>query len=110
MTIAEQFREKIKAGKFAEALTLVLSESGRFKVTTWISPEEYLTTQVNLVDGKIENEIGQKTLQNQAYQELCRLHCEQVQQGQEMIFRNLNSFAAILPTLEEASHSELLLE
>lgn len=113
MTIAEEFKAKIKAGKFAEALTLILSESIEFKVTTWIGQnateatpsDQFITTSINLAEGKIENTIGEKILKNQAYQQLCQLHFEQVQQGQQIIFNNLNSFQSMLTALEESSQA-----
>jgi len=114
MTISQEFREKIRAGKYKEALILALTESVDLKVTTWIASdntdekvsEDYLCTEVNLVEGEITNSIGANILENPAYQELCKLHFEQVQQGQQIIFNNLKSLQAMLTFLEQNYHPD----
>lgn len=115
MTISQEFKEKIRAGKFREALILALSESVELKVTTWIvsnsqetESDQYISTEVNLVEGEITNSIAQEMLGNPAYQELCKLHFDQVKQGQQIVFNNLKSFQTMLAFLEGASDSREL--
>ncbi|TVQ46008.1 MAG: hypothetical protein EA365_06625 [Gloeocapsa sp. DLM2.Bin57] len=110
MTISQEFKDKIKAGKFREALILALSESIELTVTTSVvndltatESDTYISTEVNLVEGEITNSISKDILANP---ELCKLHFEQVKQGQEIIFNNLKSFQTMLGFLEEVSESQ----
>ncbi len=112
MTIEQEFKDKIKAGKFKEALMLALIHSVELTVTTSIisqdedtESETYISTKVDLVEGKITNSISEDILNNPGYQELAKLHFDQVKQGQEIIFTNLKSFQTMLAFLEQASNS-----
>jgi hypothetical protein len=107
MTAMEEFREKIRAGAIFDALTLAMSEAIELKITTWVAgsdtdiPDEAsqpgyrLRTRMNLVSGEVENEIGSEFMNNPAYADLQKLHLEQVQQGREVLIKNLESLQAM---------------
>lgn len=103
MTAMTEFKEKIKAGEFLDALTLAMGEAVELEITTWVSseddaaagnrpqPNHRLRTRLNLIDGEIENEIGSEFIHNPGYAELQQLHLEQVQQSRDTLIRNLES-------------------
>lgn len=107
MTAMEEFKDKIQAGEFFDALTLAMSESVELQITTWITSEEIddssaqsqpgnrLRTRINLIDGEIDNEIGSEFINNPGYADLQKLHLEQVQQSRETMIRNLESLQAM---------------
>ena len=107
MTAMAEFKEKIKAGEFLDALTLAMGEAVELKITTWVSSEDdavesghpqannRLRTRINLIDGEIENEIGSEFINNPGYAELQQLHLEQVQQSRDTLIRNLESLQAM---------------
>lgn len=107
MTAMTEFKEKIKAGEFLDALTLAMGEAVELKITTWVSseddviesnpsqPSNRLRTRINLIDGEIENEIGSEFINNPGYAELQQLHLEQVQQSRDTLIRNLESLQAM---------------
>jgi hypothetical protein len=126
MTAMEEFREKIRAGAIFDALTLAMSEAIELKITTWVAdsqtdirdeasqPGYRLRTRMNLVSGEVENEIGSEFMNNPAYAELQKLHLEQVQQGREVLIKNLESlqgmFAIFNDTLADLPLPEEQLE
>lgn len=99
MSAIEQFKEKIKAGEVYEALTLAMSEAIELKITTHISSSDitdkesnsYLRTKINLVDGKIENEVGSELIGNEYYNEILDFHLDQVKEGRHILINNLDS-------------------
>ena len=113
MTAIEQFKDKIKAGEIYDALALAMSEAIELKITTWVASSETdnldddskpgyrMRTRINLVDGEVENEIGREFATNPAYEELQKLHLEQVRQGREIILNNLASLQTMLATLND---------
>lgn len=112
MTPLEEFKAKIKAGEMFEALAIAMSESIELNITTWVaSAEEQLEetsqpgyrmrTRINLVDGEVDNEIGQEFLSNPAYAELQKLHLEQVKQGREILLNNLASLQSMFAILND---------
>jgi hypothetical protein len=130
----DKFKDKLRSGEIFEALTIAMSEAIELKVTTWISSTESpptaqdfyangtlkedlqpplgscLQTRINLVDGEVENLIGSEFIGDEAYAELQQFHLEQVQEGREILLKNIESLQKIfvvmtntmsqLPTLE----------
>ncbi|NEO25682.1 MAG: hypothetical protein F6K03_01980 [Kamptonema sp. SIO4C4] len=107
MSASDEFRKQLKAGKIVEALTLALGEAIELEITTWVASDEdqaqssnqsnqgnagnRMRTRINLVDGDIENEIGENFIGESPYAELRDFHLEQVREGRHTIQQNLES-------------------
>ena len=103
MSSSEEFKQAIKAGKIGEAFLVAMSNAPKLSITTKIVTAEgervdgesskvdnYLRTQINLIEGKVENEIG-ANLTGDRYLEIKQFHTEQVIQGHQTIQHNLVS-------------------
>lgn len=117
MPISDEFKQKLKAGQIVDALTLAIGEIIELEITTWVStndtpvegdelkpqPDACMRTRINLVEGDIENQIGEKFLGSGPYSELKDFHLEQVKEGRLIIQNNLESikqmFAVLSSTL-----------
>ncbi|MBD2743536.1 hypothetical protein [Coleofasciculus sp. FACHB-1120] len=113
MTASDKFKQQLKAGKIVEALSTALSETIELEITTWVSsadiddnrseeqpqPGSRMQTRINIVEGDITNEIGDRFLNNGPYSELRQFHLEQVQQSREIINDNLKSLQKLFGML-----------
>ena len=100
MTVNEDFKQAIRAGKINEAFLVAISNAPELSITTKIvtaegidvkkSPNNYLHTYINLIEGKIENEIGEK-LTGDRYSPINQFHIRQVNQAHQTIQQNLVS-------------------
>lgn len=103
MTSSEDFKQAIRAGNISEAFLVAMSNAPELNITTKIITAEgrridsetaqidnYLHTHINLIEGKVENEIGEK-LTGDRYSEIKQFHLQQVTEGHETIQHNLIS-------------------
>ncbi|WP_019504203.1 hypothetical protein [Pleurocapsa sp. PCC 7319] len=105
MTSSEDFKQAIRTGNISEAFLVAMSNAPKLDITTKIisnsgktrqinanqSPvDNYLRTHINLIEGKIENEIGEQ-FAGDRYSEIKQFHIEQVTQGHQTIQHNLVS-------------------
>jgi hypothetical protein len=99
MTSNEDFKKALRAGNLSEAFLVAMSHAPELNITTRIvSPQEndqpqkgnYLRTQINLIEGKIDNEIGEQLIGDR-YPEIQQFHLQQVTQGHKTIQQNLVS-------------------
>lgn len=103
MSSSEDFKQAIRAGNISEAFLVAMSNAPELNITTKIITAEgervdakssevdnYLRTHINLIEGKVENEIGEK-LTGDRYSEIKQFHIEQVTQGHQTIQHNLIS-------------------
>ena len=103
MTSKEDFKQAIRAGNISEAFLVAMSNAPELNITTKIVTAEgqkidadqgqmdnYLHTHINLIEGKVENEIGEK-LTGDRYAEIKQFHIQQVTQGHQTIQHNLIS-------------------
>ncbi|MEL6787805.1 MAG: hypothetical protein AAFO76_10425 [Cyanobacteria bacterium J06607_15] len=101
MTSKEEFKQAIRAGNISEAFLVAMSNAPELNITTKIVTAEgqkiaaehgqmdnYLHTHINLIEGKVENEIGEK-LTGDRYSEIKQFHLQQVTQGHQTIQQNL---------------------
>lgn len=98
--IESEFKQAIRAGKIEEAFLVAMSNAPELNITTKIitaegkdvegSQNNYLHTHINLIEGKIENEIGEKLIGDR-YSEIKQFHMQQVTQGHQTIQQNLIS-------------------
>ena len=102
MTSSDDFKQAIRAGNINEAFLVAMSNAPELNITTKIitadghstdvGPEidNYLHTHINLIEGKVENEIGEK-LTGDRYSEIKQFHLQQVTKGHQTIQQNLLS-------------------
>ncbi|MEM7593929.1 MAG: hypothetical protein AAF383_20895 [Cyanobacteria bacterium P01_A01_bin.83] len=103
MTSSEDFKQAIREGNISEAFLVAMSNAPQLNITTKIitadghhvdaSPSQldnYLHTHINLIEGKVENEIGEQ-LTGDRYSEIKQFHLEQVTHGHQTIQDNLVS-------------------
>ncbi|MBE9166304.1 hypothetical protein IQ238_01725 [Pleurocapsales cyanobacterium LEGE 06147] len=107
MASSDEFRKALRAGKLTDAFVLAMSKAHQLNITTSIaSPEKNfpqsatssaprllyrLRTRLDLVEGKIDNQIDEQFLGNPLYQKVQQFHCQQVNQGHQTIAQNLES-------------------
>lgn len=111
MTSSDEFKQALKAGKLTEALVVAMGEAIKLNITTsvvdgsddlnWlpqaeVKPGYRMHTQIDVIQGDINNEIGEKFLESEAYSQLRRFHLQQVDQGTQIIRDNLKSLQQIL--------------
>ncbi len=103
MTSSEDFKQAIREGNISEAFLVAMSNAPELNITTKIITadgqrvdadqsqlDNYLSTHINLIEGKVENEIGEK-LTGDRYSEIKQFHLQQVTQGHQTIQHNLIS-------------------
>lgn len=103
MTSSEDFKQAIRAGNINEAFLVAMSNAPELNITTKVITAEghrrntnlaeidnYLHTHINLIEGKVENEIGEK-LTGDHYSEIKQFHLQQVTKGHQTIQHNLIS-------------------
>ena len=104
VSASERFQDKLKENKnFGEALIEIFSDLVQLEIVTWVAHEgdtthksgNRLRTNINLIDGDIENELGADFLQGSPYAELRGFHELQVQKGAETISTNLKTLVEI---------------
>lgn len=116
MASSDDFRQLLKAGNLTEALALAFSEAVDLTITTWVATANdvdtgqaksghRLRTRINLIEGDIENEIGDQFLGTGPYRELRQFHLEQVAQGNTIIQNNLKSLQTLFEVLITSRYS-----
>jgi hypothetical protein len=103
MTSSEDFKQAIRSGNISEAFLVAMSNAPELNITTTIvtadgqkidtedgQMDNYLHTHISLIEGKVENEIGEK-LTGDRYSEIKQFHIQQVTQGHQTIQHNLIS-------------------
>ena len=123
MSSKEDFKQAIRTGNINEAFLLAMSNAPELSITTTIitadgaqhqvnadkpAADNYLRTNINLIEGKIENEIGEK-LTGDRYSEIKQFHMRQVAEGHETIQYNLVSLQKMFQLMssfqEQSQHS-----
>jgi len=108
---SEEFKAALKEGRIVDALKTALGQSIELEITTAIAsdnPEigsrtwekgdsgEIMRTRLNIVEGKIETEIGSKFLEGEKFAELREFHVSQMQASGQIIERNISSLQKLL--------------
>ena len=96
----EDFKQALRSGNLREAFLLAMSKAPQLHITTWIaSPQDNpaqpkgdksLCTHINLIEGKIDNQIGEQLLGTR-HPKIQQFHYQQVTQGHQTIQQNLES-------------------
>ena len=109
MAASDDFKEAIKAGKLREALVIAMSHAVELDITTWVSsdpehpeqskPGKKMRSHINLIGGKIENEIGDQLLSSVQNLELQQYHFHHVSQSNETIDNNVKTLQKLIEIL-----------
>lgn len=118
MTSSADFKQAIRSGKISEAFLVAMSNIPELQITTKIitdcpegsdrsTPEtdNYLQTRISLIEGKIENEIGDK-FTGDRYKEIEQFHLEQVTQAHQTIQQNLISLQKMFQLMSASQQAE----
>ncbi|TVQ46007.1 MAG: hypothetical protein EA365_06620 [Gloeocapsa sp. DLM2.Bin57] len=85
MTVTEEFKIAVKTGRLKEAFLILLSQSFAVRITTNIGEEIQLETSINVVEGKINNQIDQAFLSYPQHNLVEKFHYEQVNLAPELL-------------------------
>jgi hypothetical protein len=101
MTITEQFKTAILNGNFKEAMLLAISQAFELNITTTINGEEQskLQTEINLVEGTINNQIDPTFLKQDSHPLLEEMHFSQVNFAHEMMSSHVENWHQLLQFL-----------
>jgi hypothetical protein len=113
MTTSERFKQELQAGNLDKAFELALEQAIELEIVTWVSgntaestltgltspnPTQRIRTRLNLLDGRIENEVGSQLLRNGISTDLREFHSNQIKEGQALIQNNLKTLQVLLQT------------
>jgi hypothetical protein len=113
MTTSERFKQELQAGNLDKAFELALEQAIELEIVTWVSgntaestlnglnspnPTQRIRTRLNLLDGRIENEVGSQLLRNGISADLREFHSNQIKEGQALIQNNLKTLQVLLQT------------
>jgi hypothetical protein len=118
LPVQQKFEEAVKKKNFFEAFLAVIHEAVQLKILTVVEdendplfednlshlqgqPGKRMATFIELLSGDIKNVIGSRFLENSHYQEILNFHREQVEEGQQIIEKNIESLRKILIYLIE---------
>lgn len=123
MASSEDFKKYIQAGKLTEALALAMSTAVKLQITTRVledeemaldknldkdsAPGDRLRTNVNMVEGKITNEVGEQFTGKNPYKDLKQIHLEQVKEAPKVIQNNLKSLQKLFRLLVAVGQQQL---
>lgn len=120
MSSSEDFKQAIRAGNINEAFLVAMSNAPELSITTKIITadghraninqseiDNYLHTHINLIEGKVENEIGEK-LTGDRYGEIKQFHLQQVTEGHQTIQRNLISLQKMFQLMSSFHNQQTL--
>ncbi|MDY6781687.1 MAG: hypothetical protein SW833_03890 [Cyanobacteriota bacterium] len=110
MVLKDEFKKAIQAGNLNEALALAMSRATELNITTWVAPENgetsstpqpgnRLRARIDLLQGKIENEVGDRFIGYGPYRELRDFHAAQVARSPALVRANLQSLQKLFGAL-----------
>jgi len=123
----QEFKEAINSGKLAEAFLLAMNSAVELKITTWVessenkshqeeidttssqekeTPGHSLKSRVNLIQGEIENQIGDQFLTNSELSKVLPFHFHQVSLSSHNFRNNLQSLQKLFSVLAVLDHQE----
>jgi hypothetical protein len=116
MSSTQEFKKAIREGRLNDALAIVMGNAPELHITTAIadsaqdsfqsSKEKALQTHINLVQGKITNEIGEELIEDDMYSFIQEFHLQQLAQGHQIINQNLQSIQQIFRLLTVLQQQE----
>ncbi len=126
MAASDDFKAALKAGRIKEALQIALSEAVELDIKTWVCaanpyqanqevPEHSLSgyrmrTRINIVEGKIDTEVGSQFVGNGPYTELKDFHLSQIEESRDILEQNLENleqlFAILAGSMQKISSAQ----
>jgi len=85
MTVTEEFKLAVKTGKLKEAFLLLMSQTFALKITTSIEEKVKLETSINVVEGKINNQIDAAFFEHPQHNLAQKIHDNQVNIAPELL-------------------------
>ncbi|ANV83996.1 hypothetical protein AWQ21_06150 [Picosynechococcus sp. PCC 7003] len=114
MSLSDEFKQALRSGDLSKAFTMVASKAAILNITTRIvrdpnqgepyPPNSSLHTQVDLINGTVENDVGEAVLNTAQYQNLQHFHQQQVALSHRKIqenFQGLQQLFQLLVTLQQ---------
>jgi hypothetical protein len=110
MALSDNFKRELTTGNVAKAFEIALTEAIHLEITTWVAtptpqsqselsqPGARIRTRLNLVDGRVDHEVGTQFLDTGPYAELREFHLKQVQEGRAAIQSNIRNLKILLET------------
>jgi hypothetical protein len=112
----ETFQQVLKAGRLQEAFVMAMGQAVELNITTEVIPTigsaealghgsapglsgDRLHTRIDLVQGDIENQVGDRFLTDQDYHDLRQFHLDQVATGSRLIQNNVENLNRLFTVL-----------
>ncbi|MBP0012884.1 MAG: hypothetical protein J7545_02215 [Roseofilum sp. SBFL] len=133
MAASDDFKAALKAGKIKDALQIALSEAIELDIKTWVAdgvhyertaqshpthpnaPEPStsgyrMRTRINIVEGKIDTEVGSHFVGNGPYTDLKDFHISQIDESRDILEQNLDNleqlFAILAASMKKISSAQ----
>ncbi|MDJ1172637.1 hypothetical protein [Roseofilum capinflatum] len=133
MAASEDFKIALKAGRIKDALQIALSEAVELDIKTWVAdgvryeraanPEPQapnpsseaisgyrMRTRINIIEGKIDTEVGSNFVGNGPYTELKDFHLSQIDESRDILEQNLDNleqlFAILAASMKKISSAQ----
>ena len=120
MTASDDFKAALKDGKIKEALQIALSQAVELDIKTWVADSAarphpvgedglepsaanlagyQMRTRINIVEGKIDTEVGSHFVGNGPYTELKEFHLSQIDESRDILEENLENLEQLFAIL-----------
>jgi hypothetical protein len=100
MTINSEFHANLQAGKVSEAISLLVSQLVEMDIVTALPADangsHSLTTKVDLLSGRIVNEISPEFVSNPAYAKFLAFHTEQIDATSQLVREQLRGLQGLI--------------
>ncbi|NJN72670.1 MAG: hypothetical protein HC799_07585 [Limnothrix sp. RL_2_0] len=115
MPASDEFKKALRSGDLPEAFVMAMGRATELNITTKVvkadgtisasyNPAQQLHTRLDLLNGTIDNEVGEDFVGNDKYRELQQFHQQQVALGNRKIqenFQSLQQLFRLLVTLQQ---------
>ncbi|MGB2926774.1 MAG: hypothetical protein WBB82_15855 [Limnothrix sp.] len=115
MPASDEFKKALRSGDLPEAFVMAMGRATELNITTKVmkadgtisetyDPSQQLHTRLDLLNGTIDNEVGEEFIGTGKYRELQQFHQQQVALGNSKIqenFQSLQQLFRLLVTLQQ---------
>lgn len=108
MTVNQEFKIAIQTNKYKEAMLMIISQAFQLKITTSVNSSEKstLSTEIDLVEGKLTNQINPSLLENRSDNLLEQMHLEQVKIAPQLMVEQIQNWQKLLKLLASQTDTE----